>query len=226
MMRFSFLFPILLLLTGASTAFAGAAEDAGYLGISLDYREDRAVNEGRMVVAKVFPDSPAKETLRQGDVISRVNGVAFRFPDWNATMTSGGPFAWLGKGEKVRLLVQRDGKDLEIELVAALPPPEVIAARRSLHEKLQMQNGSKVFDRLAAAGAEVRIAKAKGGALVASADGLTPEDGEALARYFSGTRLRTLFTKVEEGGSLRLRLGLKADTQDGTIEVLPEKSGV
>lgn len=50
--------------------------------------------------------------------------------------------------------------------------------------------------------------------------GPSADEAEALARYFSESRLRTLFAKLEAGGSLRLKLGIKPGTQDGTIEVL------
>lgn len=226
-MRLFFVLLALTLVSIALEAREGAFESSGYLGMNVSYQDEPALGEGRMTVEIVYPGSPAARAgLSKGDVLTRVNGITFRFADWTATMESGGPFTWVAAGDRVRLSLLRSGKPIEIEVVAVTPPAEVVAARQSLQSKLLMQKGNLVLDRLSRQGTTVEVQLSRvegqpaGDRLRVSAPGLTDLDAEALALYLSSSRLRILFAKLEPGGSLRLELATHPGTDDPSIEVL------
>lgn len=198
------------------------ADDAGYLGFSVDYQEEKAQGEGRMAIAALYPSSPAAEAgLKVGDVVTRINGATFRFADWMATVENGGPFARTKAGDRIGLTLSRAGRTLEVELIAAVPPPEIAEARRRQREKLLPQIGVKVLDRLSEEGALVQVEKLPpGGHLRASAAGLTADDAEALSHLLATSRLRVLFDEIEPGGSVQLQLRMRPGTDEPSIEVV------
>ena len=142
--------------------------------------------------------------------------TAFGTDTW--TVALAGLAAVIGNSFNVMLKL-RGGKQVEIELVAAPVPTEVIAARRDLQSQRLLQKGSQVFDRLSRQGTLVRVGKAQDG-LHASASELADEDAAALSHFLATSRLRLLFAKLEAGGSLQLKLGIKPGTEDGTIEIV------
>src|SRR5690606_35667876 len=91
----------------------------GWLGVGVDTRlaySDGAVREG-IVITRVEPGSPAERAgLRTGDTVVRINGEdgvvgAFR------TL----PFS-LAVGDTVRFVVQRQGRDRTVTVVAGERP--------------------------------------------------------------------------------------------------------
>ena len=210
---------LLLVFGSASPAAAGGA----WLGLNVTYQDDPARRAGSMTVVNIYPESPAARAgLRVGDVITHVNGVAFRFPDWTATVAQGGPFSWVSPGERVRCTLVRGGKTEEIEVVAAALPPEAAEERRQHQEKLIERRGPEVFDALARKGTLLRVErKAASGPLVVAADGLASDDAAALAFFLDGSRLRLLFTRLQAGETMKLRLGLQPGSQEPKIEVIP-----
>jgi len=228
-MRSLFVLAVLAFLFVPGTAPGGDFESSGYLGMNVSYRDEPARGEGRMTIETVYPGSPAAAAgLVKGDVLARVNGTTFRFPDWDATMESGGPFTWVAAGDRVRLGLLRGGEALEIEVVAVAPPPEVVAARRRVQSQRLLQKGDSILVRLARQGTTLAVERPPAGArgedgeasLRVSSPGLPELDARALSLYLSTSRLRTLFTNLEPGGSLRLKLGIHPGTEDPSIEVL------
>lgn len=200
---------------------AGAA--GAYVGISVKYDEEPASREGRMEIVVVYPDSPAAKTgLQVGDVVTRVNGVAFHFDDWTATVLGGGPFSWAEPGDPIELRVLRAGQDLRFGLVAVAPPPKIAEEKRLFLEGLSKQNGAEIVDRLAHRGAivTVEIPRQAGGVLRASAEGLDEAEIAALSLYFADRRLNALFSRARPGEIVRLQLGIQPGTNDPSIAVL------
>lgn len=207
-----------LLLTGSSAA--GAA--GGYVGISVKYEEEPSRREGRMEIVTIYPESPAaKAGLAVGDVVTRVNGVAFRFPDWTATVLAGGPFNWAAPGDPIELQVERAGRSLRFALVAVAPPARIAEEKRLFLEGVRKQTAVALIDRLARGNAIVTVeVPPPGGALRATADGLDEAEIAALSRHFSDPRLTGLFSRARPGDRVRLQLGLHPGTEDPSITLL------
>lgn len=211
------LITLALLATGTALADGG-----GYLGLSVDYNDVPAQGEGRMTIATVYPSSPAAHAgLEIGDVVTRINGAAFGFADWTATVEKGGPFSQTKAGDRVGLTLSRAGRTFVVELLAVVPPPAIAEERRRQREKLLPQIGVKVLDRLSEESALVRVEKLPPeGHLRASAVGLEEKDAAALSHLLATSRLRVLFAGLEPGGSLQLQLGMRPDTGEPSIEVV------
>jgi S1-C subfamily serine protease len=105
-----------------------ASAERGWLGISFQLEEDRPV------VREVLPGSPAAEAgLRRGDVIVRLNGRALTGDVWTRARWE--------PGDRVRLGVQRDGREQEVT-VRAGERPQGLAAVRSGGEPMVIHGDS------------------------------------------------------------------------------------
>lgn len=220
-MRACHLLAVLFLLALGGALRAAGAE--AWLGLNVTYQDDPAARAGRMTIVAVYPDSPAAAAgLRVGDVITRVNGVPFRFQDWTVTVASGGPFTWVAPGDRVRCTFVRGGRTENLEIVAAALPPGFAEERRKHREKLVERRGPEVFDALAKKGALLRVEKKSASSpLAVAADGLAPDDAAALAHFFDTSRLRLLFTQLQPGQTMKLRLSLQPGSAEPKVEVVP-----
>jgi predicted metalloprotease with PDZ domain len=211
----------LLFLSLAAVGAAVPTEEKAWLGLVATYDEHAA--EGRLKVVSIHPEGPAgKAGLKEGDVISRVNGTTFRFPDWTATVAAGGPFAWAKPGDTLRLeLLRAEGKKV-LEIVAAAPPPAIVEEQRQFRAALAQRRGPEVLDRLARRKSLLVVRKAKDGAsLTVEGQDLTADDAAALEHHFTNSRLRLLFAPLEPGGTKRLQLSIDPDTGEPAVEAVP-----
>ena len=94
-------------------------EEKGSIGIVVQPDE----GAGTVVVAQVFKNSPAEKAgVKVGDTILKMDGKEIKKPE------DGGPImAGKKPGDKVKLTIKRDGKEMEIEVTAGkrsevLPP--------------------------------------------------------------------------------------------------------
>jgi S1-C subfamily serine protease len=86
-----------------------------YIGVAVGQSADK---DGGIVVREVAPDSPAaKAELKQGDVILKLNGESVK--DAEAFVRS---IAAKKPGEKVAVLIRRDGKEQTINATLAQRP--------------------------------------------------------------------------------------------------------
>lgn len=88
--------------------------------------------EKGVLVADVISDSPAEKAgIKPGDVIQAVNGKPVTTPlDLKEAVLS------TEIGEKITLVIIREGKKVEVELVTAPKPEKVVEAKAELEEKL------------------------------------------------------------------------------------------
>lgn len=211
-----------LVLLISNVVAAGGDVRGAWVGLVVTYEDRPELAEGRMTVATVHPEGPAaKAGLRVGDVICRVNGQTFRFPDWTATVSQGGPFSWAKPGEVLRMAVERGEKTEILEVVAMVPPAAIVEERQKFQASLAERRGPQVFDALARRGAVVEIEReVADGPLRAVAKELTSEEQAALSSYFNSTRLRVLFVKLAPGKTQLVQLGTDAETGETKIEIL------
>ena len=86
--------------------------NGSFVGIGIYMIADES--SGKIIVYHPIPDSPAdKAGIKAGDIIASVNGVEYSYDDFNT-------IADHIKGEvgtKVKLVIERDGKKLDFEIV-------------------------------------------------------------------------------------------------------------
>ncbi|MCW0231975.1 MAG: DegQ family serine endoprotease [Ferrovibrio sp.] len=108
----------------------GGKVERGWLGVSMQpMTEGLAKAVGRksadgVLVAEVMPDAPAARAgLKQGDVVTTVNGQAVRDPRDLATQVAG-----LKAGDTTKLGVWRDGREKTISVTIGSQPSDQTAA--------------------------------------------------------------------------------------------------
>ena len=108
----------------------GGRVERGWLGVSMQpMTEGLAKAVGRksadgVLVAEVVPDAPAaKAGLKQGDVVTTLNGHTIRDPRDLATQVAG-----LKAGDTAKLGVWRDGREKTVSVIIGSQPSDQAAA--------------------------------------------------------------------------------------------------
>lgn len=194
-----------------------AAQNQGYLGFSFAYQESSGGEGGFRILRVVAKGPAALAGLLEGDVVTKIDGLAFRFPDWERNPVN--PFKWVEPGTELHLTVAREQKTIPIQAVPRPFPMGDIEADMKRQAKLAW--GDRTFDRLAAMGVDIGVERRKDGKLVVEAKGVDAFDLEALATTLDGRIGQVFRLKLAPGQSQRLRLDL--DPQ-GRPRLLPLSS--
>jgi serine protease Do len=105
-----------LLVVLAVAPAARAEDEKGWLGVQVK------LEDGKIVVMAALPDSPAeKAKLKEGDIITKVGDNE---PGDLQTFVQG-----IGNhkpGEKVKLTILRDGKEMKIEVELGKRPADLM----------------------------------------------------------------------------------------------------
>lgn len=212
----------LLIWTFNASLASGSSGEPGYFGLRLRYFEEKGSAEGRIEIVEVLANGPSRAAgLLVGDVILRINGVAFRFPHWEEVMAKGGPLSWASPGTEVILDIRRGGVPHAIKIVAAEPPAEAIERRQRLRESRWMQLADEIINRLARENAKIKIERPGKSKDIRVVDArLTAEEQEALAFELNKTGMRLLFDNLAEGATAWLSLS-EHSSGHPALEVLP-----
>ncbi|KAK4545026.1 hypothetical protein LTR36_003577 [Oleoguttula mirabilis] len=118
-----------------------AFDECRRLGLSAEWeskvREKFPKETGMLVAEVILPDGPAHEKLEEGDVLVQVNGeLLTQFVRLDAVLDS-------SVGGKVKLLVQRGGEDVEVELdvgdLHAITPDRFVSVAGAAFHNLSYQ---------------------------------------------------------------------------------------
>lgn len=117
-MRLTVSFVAALALAAALASPARADEPKGRIGVQLK------VEDGKIVVVEAIADSPAEKAgVKAGDVFRKVNDYKVKDKaeqeDLEATIKEVGKYE---PGEKIKLTVERDGKEKVIEVTVGKRP--------------------------------------------------------------------------------------------------------
>lgn len=121
------------------TEMAKKIKAKGWVGIEIDYQEDRSLK-----VTRVIPSSPAAASgLEVGDRIIAFNGIAYATADRDAMKKA---YSAKKPGNTITYTVRRGERMLEIEIVLAEVPQHILAQWIGQH-LLASHAGDKVAEK-------------------------------------------------------------------------------
>lgn len=166
--------------------------------------------EKGVLVADVVSDSPAEKAgIKPGDVIQEVNGQPVETPlDLKEAVLK------TEIGEKIKIVLVREGKRIEVELVTAPKPEKIIEAKGEIEEKLL---GIRVAEITPELRERYKIGKEEKGVVIVEVEsggpadrvGITPGDvikGVNRERIENLSDFESAMSKVEPGETVLLRL--------------------
>lgn len=167
----------------------------GWLGISLTVTNAGETGDERILVTDVWGESPAEAAgLRTGDRILRVNGVAVSAEQFRS-MTQR-----LAPGDPMALRVVRDGREMDLTVVAGARPGREVLVPQRLQAELDLVRGR--LERILE-GTHVQVVR----------DG--PDGGTDRV----GLMAPTIVVERMDGDSITTRVFLGGDSVASTIDV-------
>ena len=185
---------------------AGAgSQDRGFLGVGVAYEEENG--EGRLRVVDTVAGGPAEQAgLRDGDLITAVGGVGFRF---TSTLEQYEAFSWVRPGDRLELTVLRGDAALTLELTAGETPAGLArqAAEAIRQDSLARQHRALLLLGQGS-GVEITVSRdAETGDLELSAPGRPAELIADLELYLGKfPPLADSMARLEPGDSFKIRI--------------------